>query len=548
MRSLLKWAIGLGILLIAACLALWFFALRAPPPGRPLAPLTISSGPVRGLEEEGVAVYRGIPYAAPPVGDLRWREPHPVAAWTRPRDAFAFSRTCMQVGDPIAGSVLEPMSEDCLYLNVWTPVTRGNAPLPVMVWIHGGGNRNGSASAAPYSGAALARKGVVVISVNYRLGALGFLAHPELTRESGHGASGNYGLMDIIAALKWVRTNAPAFGGDPANVTMFGQSAGAWNISNLQVSPLARGLYRRAIAMSGGDFAPADTPHGIPLLPEAEQAGTRLATRLGADSLAKLRTIPASAIVEASKSWPAFTDRSNVPGVVDGYVLTADPYRLYASGAAAPGDLLAGYTSEEGATISGLPVTAAAYQARIRKTYGAYAERVLALYPARSEAEANRSHQRVTGEEGIKWPVATWARLHAGTRRGNVFLYRFSHRPGLGPFNGIPSHGTDMWYVFDFPERVRRYGSQWPWDAYRDIAMIDDIQNYWVNFARTGNPNGAGLPQWPEFSRAAGVMELGKTAKAEAWPDAAEHRLMDDYMGAIRKARGTPASAGAAPR
>jgi para-nitrobenzyl esterase len=537
MRRLLKWLGMLVLVLVVIAGALWFFLFKAPPPGTPVEQaVATSTGPVRGLEERGVTVYRGIPYAAPPIGDLRWKAPQPVASWSEPRDAFAFSKACPQDGSPVPGMPPEPTSEDCLYLNVWTPTARSDDPLPVIVWLYGGSNVNGSASAPPYGGTNLARKGVVVVSPNYRIGVLGFLAHPELTAESGHDASGNYGMMDILAALQWVKANAAAFGGDPGNVTVMGHSAGAWNMSHLQVSPLAEGLYQRVIAMSGGDFGPADTAQGVAGLATAEAEGVNLAARLGAGSLAELRAVPVERIVaDQAEHWWTAANGSNIRGIVDGYVVPADPYTRYAGGEAQPVDLLIGYTSMEGVSWAPEPITAAQFKAKVEAEFGPLAAEFLALYPAVSDAEAQRSNQRLEGERAFKWQVATWARQHAGTGKGKVWFYRFSHTTGIGPFRSLgPGHGAELGHVFDFPKRGMRYGTQWPWNASRDIALIDTTQGYWVNFARTGNPNGPGLPEWPAFARGNRIMELSDEPHAADWPDAAEHRLWDRYMASLR--------------
>lgn len=534
MRRLLKWTGVLVILLLAAAGALWFFLFRPPPPGVPAQPVAIAAGQVRGLDEQGVTVYRGIPYAAPPVGELRWRAPQPVAAWQGTRDAFRFSKACPQIGSPVPGMPPEPTDEDCLYLNVWTPSAK-HAPLPVIVWVHGGSNLNGSASAPPYGGANLARKGAVVVSLNYRLGALGFLALPELSAESGHNASGNYGMMDIVAALQWVKANVAAFGGDPANVTVMGQSAGAWNMSHLQVSPLARGLYKRLIAMSGGNFGPPDTPQGVATLHDAEQAGLRFEQALGATSLADLRELPAEKIVLASPDiWRATISGSNTAGIVDGYVVPVTPYS-YAD--ANPADLLTGYTSEEGVNWAPGAVKAADFRKEL-DGYQPLTADFLKLYPAGSDAEATRSNQRLQGERAFKWQVAAWARLHRDAGKGRVWFYRFSHTTGIGPFRRLgPGHGSELGHVFDFPKRGMRYGTQWPWNASKDVGLIDTMQAYWVNFARTGDPNGPGLPKWPQFGPSMQAIELGDTARAISWPDADEHRLMDRYMDSLRKAK-----------
>lgn len=535
-RKLLKWLGGLFIVLLIAAAGLWFFLFRPPPPGIPLAPIRTAAGPLRGLSENGVTVYRGIPYAQPPVGPLRWRAPQPLAPWTAPRDAFAFGKACPQVGGSVPGMPPEPSSEDCLTLNIWTP-TQSNGPLPVMVWIHGGSDINGSASAPPYGGRMLARKGVVVVSLNYRLGALGFFAHPELSRESGHNASGNYGLMDIIAALKWVKANVAAFGGDPANVTVFAHSAGAWNMSQIQVSPLGRGLYRRIIAMGGGNFGPSGTSQGSAFLPDAEAAGLRFGRELGAPTLAQLRALPARRIVEAPADlWRHAANSANVPGIVDGYVVPTAPAARYAAGEAAPVDLLIGYNQEEGIGLTqDAPVTAADFRADAALSFGPFAREVLAEYPAGSDAEANRSQQRLLGERAIKWHVASWARTHQAVGRGKVFVYRFSHRPGIGPYRRLgAAHGAELGYVFDFPRRGLRYGTQWPWNAWADSAMIDLVQGYWVNFARTGDPNGPGLPAWPAFGADRRILELGDPVRTGTWPETKEHALMDRFMASLK--------------
>lgn len=542
MRRLLKWVGGIVAVVILGLAAIWFFLFRPPPPGTPTQAVMTASGPVRGLEERGVTVYRGIPYAAPPVGDLRWRAPQPIAAWTQPRDTFAFSKACPQIGGAVPGFPPEPTSEDCLYLNVWTPTRRSEAPLAVMVWIHGGSNTNGSGSFVAYRGRQLASKGVVVVSLNYRLGALGYLAHPELSRESGHGASGNYGMMDIVAALRWVQANIRTFGGDPANVTVFGHSAGARNIGHLQISPLARGLYRRIIAMSGGNFGPSGTVQGNAYLPTAEAGGLRLAEHLGVRSLAELRALPARRIIEVPKDvWRGQPSARNTLAIVDGYVVPADPYTLHTDGEAGKADLLLGYTAEEGVNNPDGPVTAAAFKTDLAKTYAPFADAFLEVYPARDDAQATRSHQRLHGEAVYKWQMVSWGRIHAATKGGRVFFYRFSHRPGLGPFRHLgPGHGAEINYVFDFPKRGMRWFTQVPWNARRDIALIDTVQDYWINFARTGDPNGAGLPEWPAFAADETLLELGDPVRPAKWPEAHEHRLMDQYMDSLRQKAAKP--------
>jgi para-nitrobenzyl esterase len=536
-RRLLKIAGVLVLIIVVAAAALWFFLFRPPPPGTP-SETTVATvaGPVRGLDEGDVTVYRGIPYAAPPVGDLRWKAPQPVESWREPHDAFVFPKACPQEGSPVPGMPAEPTDEDCLYLNVWTPTARVGGPLPVIVWLHGGSNVSGSASAPPYGGANLARKGVVVVSPNYRLGVLGFLAHPELTAESGYGASGNYGMMDIVAALQWVKANVAAFGGDPQNVTVMGHSAGAWNLSHLQVSPLTSGLYQRAIAMSGGNFGPTDTAEGIASLAIAEAEGMKLGERLGANSLAKMRALPASRIVaDQAETWWTAANGSNIRGIADGYVVPAAPWTRYAAGQAHAVDLLTGYTSMEGANWATALITADQFKAKLQNDYQPFAAEFLALYPSGNDAEARRSNQRLEGERAFKWQVTTWARQHQAANIGRVWFYRFSHTTGIGPFRALgPGHGAELGHVFDFPRRGMRWGTQWPWNASKDIDLIDTIQGYWVNFARTGDPNGPGLPTWPPFASGEQAIELGDPVQGIGLPDAAEHQLFDRYISTLR--------------
>ena len=339
---------------------------------------------MRGVEENGLAVYKGIPFAAPPVGDLRWRSPQPAAAWSGVLKADAFAPVCPQPDGANAalGMPVLPSSEDCLYLNVWTPVSLfSSRRAPVMVWIYGGGFASGGTGLPSYSGEHLARKGVVVVSIAYRLGAFGFLAHPDLSAESGHG-SGDFGLLDQIAALKWVKANIAAFGGDPDNVTIFGESAGGISVSMLAASPLAKDLFQRAISESGGSFAPSRTANqggtNTPSLAVAERQGATFIQGLGAASIADARKIPADTILKAGgRFWP----------VMDGYVIPGDQYELYKAGQYNDTPILIGTNSDEGALFPQAP-NAAAYVANVRAAYGDYADKILAAYPGDTDAEA----------------------------------------------------------------------------------------------------------------------------------------------------------------
>jgi para-nitrobenzyl esterase len=394
-------------------------------------PVHTQSGLLQGAVEDGITVYKGIPFAAPPVGDLRWRAPQPAVAWTGVRDAGKFAPACMQV--PLAGAGANlgfdsfATNEDCLYLNVWTPAKSPNEKLAVMVWIYGGGFTIGGTSMSLYDGKNLAKKGVILVSVAYRLGAFGFMAHPELSAEQG-GHSGNYGLLDQIAGLQWVKRNIAAFGGDPSRVTIFGESAGGISVSMLSASPLAKGLFRGAISESGGNFGPErqagnEGGENMDSLAVAEKNGSAFLTKLGAASIADARKKSAEEILKNSPpglgtAWPIF----------DGHVLLGDQYKLYEAKRYNDTAVLIGTNSDEGALF--VPFAKAdAYQKQIRTGYGEYADKILAAYPGGTDAEALRSSRDMFRDATFAWPTWTWARLQAKTGKGKVFVYYFSHRP-----------------------------------------------------------------------------------------------------------------------
>ena len=484
-----------GILAAGGSVLTVVLLLRPPGAGELAEPIRIQNGLVQGRSRDGLTIYKGIPFAAPPVGDLRWRAPQPAADWEGTLIADEFSPVCFQEGETVPGMGREPVSEDCLYLNVWTPARSPDEKLAVMVWLYGGGNHVGSGSARLYWGDELAKKGVVVVTLNSRLGAFGMFAHPELSAESGYGASGNYLLLDQIAALQWVRDNISAFGGDPANVTLFGQSAGAHNSSNLMVSPLARGLFRRVIAHSGGDLAAAETEFSSTYtLEHAERAGVEWTARFGARTIAEMRRIPAGEIF-ANDNGTFFgngTPRGPHRINIDGYVLTGDPYDLYAQGVEHDADLLAGYNAGE-------------------------------------------------DEVPHRWPIRTWALMHSRNGNGNVFAYYFSRVPPFPPFHalGVAGHGAELPYLFGYPPRVlfyfiKLYFLEAPWGAIQDYRLAGAMRTYWTNFAKTGDPNGDGLPRWPNFRDGGQVLELGDTIRAVEMPDQEAHRRMDAEVGRLR--------------
>jgi para-nitrobenzyl esterase len=461
------------------------------------------SGAISGLRENGVSVYKGVPFAAPPVGDLRWRPPERAAPWKGTRAADAFAPACTQVGVSMPGETPPTVSEDCLYLNIWTPAKAKSARehLPVIVWIYGGGYNNGSASMPLYWGDQIARKGVIVVTIAYRLGPLGFLAHPELTRESVHKSSGNYALMDQIAALEWIHRNITSFGGDPKNVTIAGQSAGAMCVSMLMASPQAKGLFQRAIGESGGLFEPLQLAPKY-LLANAEHDGEKYAASLGVGTLQGLRNLPAAALFGGTAG-----DVSHP--VIEPYVLPAAPYQAFASGQQNDVPLLIGSNAEEARSLVDVShLKASTFDSDLEHSWGPLPPPLVAAYPHATDEEARQARLDLERDLRFGWDMWAWARLQAGTGKSPVYYYSFTERPPF-PAGSVysgwgASHYAELWYVFDHLDQER-----WPWSA-ADRRVAEEISSYWVNFARSGNPNGPGLPPWPAFASADGkVLYLG---------------------------------------
>jgi para-nitrobenzyl esterase len=452
--------------------------------------INVTGGRIRGaLLEKGGAVFKGIPFAAPPVGDLRWREPMPVKAWTGVRDATAFGPPCAQNPLGLFPELSGRSKEDCLYLNVWTAEWPSRSSKPVMVWIHGGGGTADSASRDVYNGENLARHGVILVSAEYRLGVFGFFAHSELTKESPHHASGAQAILDQIAALQWVQANVAKFGGDPENVTVFGESAGAIHVSLLMTSPLTKGLFKRVIAESGTVLAapPLD-------LPQAEKSGVAIATRIkpsGATSLNTLRAAPAEELLKVS---PPLLNL-----VLDGYVFPKDPAQVFADGQEHHVDLLVGSNARE--WLPGYIDPPAALKPAIEAMYGPLARREVALYE-KSKPDP------LYGTPEQQWLTDLFARCsgvaqlawHA-TAGNPAFEYQFD-RVSPGRETVGVTHGAELWHVFGTLGLNQSGGLPNP--KYNDVdrKISETMQQYWTNFAKTGNPNGGGLPQWPKFDTA----------------------------------------------
>lgn len=458
------------------------------------------SGEVSGVAAGDAAVisFKGIPFAAPPVGPLRWKAPQPAAKWTGVLKADHFGASCMQGPNTPMGPwtkeymYVTPASEDCLYLNIWTPKASAGAALPVLVYIYGGGFSSGSGDVPVYDGEALARTGMVVVTFNYRVGPFGFLAHPELTAESDHHASGNYGLMDQIAALHWVADNIRGFGGDPSRVAIAGQSAGAMSVEDLLASPQAKGLFHAAIADSGIGG------RGVPVksLADAEKAGAAWAKSKKADSLAALRALPAASLLGGGQFSP----------IVDGWVVPDQPMLLTTT-AGRDNDVpvMTGFQADDFRMAGGgPPMTAARFEQLARKMYGPMADEFLKLYPASTDEQAKESETR-SARDRARSGMVLWGENRAATHKSSVYLYYFDRaipwpaHPEFGAF-----HSGELPYTFGNLKVLDR-----PWEAV-DHKIAHMMMAYWKNMTATANPNGTGEPRWdPVRASRASILRIG---------------------------------------
>ncbi|HEX3437988.1 MAG TPA: carboxylesterase/lipase family protein [Pseudacidobacterium sp.] len=466
-----------------------------------------------------VRIFKGIPYAAPPVGPLRWKPPQPAAKWHGTLQTTNFGHHCMQpfLWPDVIFHDPGP-SEDCLTLNVWTPANNKNAKLPVMVWIFGGGFTVGATSEARQNGENLAHKGVIIVSMNYRLNIFGFFVHPELTAESPQHASGNYGLMDQAAAIQWVHRNIKNFGGDPNNVTIFGESAGSISVCAQMASPMAKDLFQRGIGQSGGAFGATTLP--LKSREEREKSDQENAGKiLGVTKLADLRSLSAEEVLKAATPEPDMDPVRYSPDV-DGYFLTDSVEAIYAAGKQAHIPLLAGWNADEGG-IAQKTLTVAEYRQMAQKEFGAHADKFLALNPATTDDDALRAAKDVAGDRFIAYSTWRWIVAHVATSEKPAYRYHFELPSPGDKFHpaGAAFHSDDIEYVFGTLDS--RQGMP---VRPEDRQLSELMQNYWTNFARTGDPNGSGLPKWPAYSAMNGwhVMHLNTTP--EARPDTTKAR------------------------
>lgn len=517
--------------------------------GAPGARVYTVSGTLEGEyadDAQDVLAFRGIPYAQPPVGAARWQPPAPVESWDGVRPATAFGPVCWQrpreMSSLYARGNLDT-NEDCLSLNVWAPAGDPAAGRPVMVWFHGGGHNSGAGSARIFDGRALARKGVVLVTINYRLGPFGFLAHPALSAESPHASSGNYGLLDQIAALGWVRDNIAAFGGDAGNVTIFGQSAGSWTVCYLMVSPLAKGLFHKAIGQSGGCFK-GERPYLDHTTDErgaersAHDDGLASAAELGVEgdgpeAAAALRDLAPETVLAATLGSGA---------IIDGWVLPTAPREIVAAGEHSNVPVIVGSMANERAALydTSSEPSREEFVATVQGEYGPRADTLLAAYEGDLADSPATADKQISGDRTFVWEMRTWAR--AVEAAGNVgYHYFFSHappvfrlyvhdQPDLPVEGGRRAYGAyhsgELAYVFG---NVGLVGLDWTdWDH----ELSDTISQYWVNFARTGDPNGEGLPAWPSYESATDEsIEFGSEVKAVSGVRKEKLDVFDGFFG-----------------
>ncbi len=517
------------------------------------------AGLVEGVYESGVTAFRGIPFAAPPVASLRWREPQPAESWSGVRPAKNFAPRCMQL--PVFGDMnfrSDKMGEDCLYLNVWTPAPSESAGLPVLVYFYGGGFVAGDGSEPRYDGESMAREGIVAVTVNYRLGVFGFLAHPGLSKESEYGGSGNYGLLDQAAALRWVRDNIAAFGGDPARVTIAGESAGSASVSGHMMSPVSSGLFAGAIGESGSFLGTLRAR----ALADAEAIGAEFARHAGSRNLDDLRAIPEQRLLELTAKGGlddiSYGDLYNFPVAIDGHFFPADPDQIYSAGRVADVPLLLGWNSQEmgfRVLIGDKELSTGTFQSVLKERFGSRADEAYRLYSAETPIELEQAATDLAGDLFIAFSTWKWGELHGQVTSRPIYRYYYTRpRPAMRPefANAIPGlaggitegsddvkppeplvhgavHSAEIEYAMGNLPTNRVY--DWQPDDYKVSAIM---QAYFANFIKSGDPNGLGLPEWPALNsskdRPVAVIDVNTHVRP------AEHRDRYLFLGEVEVA------------
>jgi len=483
----------------------------------------IDSGIVQGQTVGAVNAFLGIPYAAPPVGNLRWKPPMPPAKWEDVRKATSFGARCMQTRVYSDMVFRDPgISENCLMLNVWAP-PGGTEGLPVMVWIHGGGFAAGASSEPRQDGSQLAKLGVVVVSMNYRMGIFGFFVHPELTAESGKNAAGNYGLLDIVAALEWTQHNIAAFGGDPANLTIFGESAGSFAVSALMASPLANGLFHKAIGESGAAFK----SRGLTFKSRADREpedSKFMNAALRVHTLAQLRAVPAQKLLDAATKKSEGHDEFSYGPDVDGYFLPESVPAIFVAGKQNDVPLLAGWNHDEGSfEVAKTKPTEASLKESAEKEFGAKAPEFLRLYSADNDDQAYRAMEDFEGDRFIAYSTWKWLEMQKATGKQTVYRYRFDLALPPDPKEpgpAVANHSGEIEYVFGMLDSKAR-----PWRP-EDRKLSEQMQKYWTNFARSGDPNGSDLPKWPTYESGSGWQTMYLSATPEPHKDDTRDRYL----------------------
>jgi para-nitrobenzyl esterase len=483
----------------------------------------ITGGLIEGYTSAaGIEIFKGIPFAAPPVGDLRWRAPQPIVAWNGVKSCKDWGPSPMQ-GKPVPFMYWsqeflipeEPISEDCLYLNVWSEAKESSEPRPVLVYIYGGGFLSGGSGCPIYDGEAMAQKGVVFVTLNYRVGVFGFLAHPELSAEANYGTSGNYALLDMIAALKWVQENITQFGGDPNNVTIAGQSAGAFAVSFLTSTPLAKGLFHRAIAQSGGSFVSSPNAQGLSLS-SAEEQGLAFAKKaLNCNNLAELRTKSAEEILQAPGGLSS--------PVMDGYVLPKGNREIYQEKMHHDVPMMLGWNKDD--LVMGPPQKAADFRAAMEKQFGNKVSAFFEVYPSDTEEEAVQAQHDLGRDQTFGIQGYVWAKTQHQYGQSPVYVYHFNR--------SLPAHTLATQFgAFHSGEIVYAYNNlhtlDRPWETI-DQEIAELMSSYWVNFAKTGDPNGKGLPKWKPFtSKKQKVQLIDERTKSVTLPNRAQLSFLEN--------------------